>query len=274
MSIRIYLVLAFAVMLSTSCVAQKKSDTTIVCLETSYGKVSLKLYPETSKHRENFIKLVEKGFYDGLLFHRVIAGFMVQGGDPQSKTAKSGEMLGSGDMGYTIPAEFVYPRYYHKRGALAAAREGDNVNPLKASSGCQFYIVQGKTYSPNELDGLERNNKKKLERKIVQKLTDLKQAELNKYRAEHNFAKLNELQNSIQKEAKLKLKTDTTYKFTQKQRDDYETIGGAPHLDGDYTVFGEVVEGMDVIDKISAVEKDENDRPLADVKIIKAEIVK
>ena len=274
MSIRIYYVLALMVVLSTSCVAKKKPATSIVSIETSYGKITFKLYPETSKHRENFIKLVDKGFYNGLLFHRVIAGFMVQGGDPQSKMAKSSEMLGSGDVGYTVPAEFIYPRYYHKRGALAAAREGDQVNPLKASSGCQFYIVQGKTLSPDELDALEGKNKKKLEQKIVKEITDLKQAELNKYRSEHNLSKLNNLQSAILKQVELRLKIDTTYKFTKKQRVDYEKIGGAPHLDGNYTVFGEVVEGMDVIDKIAAVEKDVNDRPLTDVKIIKAEIVK
>ena len=186
-----------------------------VLLQTDYGNMKILLYEETPLHRENFIKLVKSGFYDGLLFHRVINGFMIQGGDPESRNAQPGAMLGNGGPGYTIPAEFV-PKYFHKKGVIAAAREGDNVNPMKESSGSQFYIVQGRIY--NEA--------------IMQKIA----AQMNKT-------------------------------FSAEQIKAYGTIGGSPWLDNDYTVFGEVVEGLDVIDKIAAVKCGPNDRPVEDVKM-------
>jgi cyclophilin family peptidyl-prolyl cis-trans isomerase len=267
------LILLAAFVLSGSC-AVKQDNSTKVCFETSYGKIILKLYPETSKHRANFIKLVESGFYNGVLFHRVIAGFMIQGGDPQSKTAKPNVQLGNGDVGYTIPAEFIYPMYYHKRGALAAAREGDNVNPLKASSGCQFYIVQGRVFTDEQLDSMDENNKMKLKGKLFQDILKTKENLVKQYREDNNNMKLDQLRDAIVEQVDTKLKTDTTYKFTAKQRNDYKTIGGTPHLDGDYTVFGEVIEGMDIVDKITQIAVDQNNRPLQDVKIIKAEIPK
>ncbi len=186
-----------------------------VLLQTDYGNMKILLYEDTPLHRENFIKLVKSGFYDGLLFHRVINGFMIQGGDPDSRNAQPGVMLGNGGPGYTIPAEFN-TKYYHKKGVIAAAREGDNVNPMKESSGSQFYIVQGKVY--NEA--------------IMQKIA----AQMNKT-------------------------------FSEEQIKAYGTIGGSPWLDNDYTVFGEVVEGLDVIDKIAAVKCGPNDRPMEDVKM-------
>ena len=186
-----------------------------VLLQTDYGNMKILLYEETPLHRENFIKLVKSGFYDGLLFHRVINGFMIQGGDPESRNAAPGTMLGNGGPGYTIPAEFV-PKYFHKKGVIAAAREGDNVNPMKESSGSQFYIVQGRIY--NEA--------------IMQKIA----AQMNKT-------------------------------FSAEQIKAYGTIGGSPWLDNDYTVFGEVVEGLDVIDKIAAVKCGPNDRPVEDVRM-------
>lgn len=186
-----------------------------VLLQTDYGNMKILLYEETPLHRENFIKLVKSGFYDGLLFHRVINGFMIQGGDPESRNAQPGAMLGNGGPGYTIPAEFV-PKYFHKKGVIAAAREGDNVNPMKESSGSQFYIVQGRIY--NEA--------------IMQKIA----AQMNKT-------------------------------FSAEQIKAYGTIGGSPWLDNDYTVFGEVVEGLDVIDKIAAVKCGPNDRPVEDVRM-------
>lgn len=185
---------------------------TKVRIETPYGDMVVKLYDETPKHRDNFIKLVKGGFYDNLLFHRVIENFMIQGGDPDSKDAPAGKMLGVGDVGYTVPAEFV-PGLYHKKGALSAARQGDAVNPAKASSGCQFYIVQGQVY-PQEMFSM----------------------------FESRGLKLNDEQKQL-----------------------YSTVGGTPHLDGDYTVFGEVIEGLDVIDKIAAVQTDRADRPVEDV---------
>lgn len=197
-------------------------------IETTEGDITLKLYNETPLHRDNFIKLVKSKFYDGVLFHRVIDKFMIQGGDPNSKEAKPGEMLGEGDVGYTIPAEFRTPQLYHKRGVLAAAREGDNENPEKASSGCQFYIVVGKQFTDEDLDIMEDS-----------KIT------------KHGHA------------------NDSTYKFSNQARTDYTTIGGTPHLDGNYTVFGEVLTGMDVVEKISKARTNRADRPREDIKIVK-----
>ncbi|WP_111598624.1 peptidylprolyl isomerase [Chitinophaga skermanii] len=179
---------------------------------TPYGTMVIKLYDETPLHRDNFIKLVKKHFYDSVLFHRVIKNFMIQGGDPDSKHAQPGAALGEGDVGYTIPAEFRAD-LFHKKGVLAAARDN---NPAKASSGCQFYIVQGKKYTDGGLDTLETTRLK-------------------------------------------------GRKIPANQREVYKTIGGVPHLDQNYTVFGEVISGMEVIDKIAAVETDKRDRPVKDV---------
>ena len=195
---------------------------TKVLIKTSEGDITIALYDNTPKHKENFLKLVKDGFYNDILFHRIIQGFMIQTGDPESKGAPAGKMLGNGGPGYTIPAEFK-PENYHKRGAVAAARQGDQVNPTKASSGSQFYIVDGKTFNANMMAQIS-----------------------------YQYGK----------------------SFTDEQRKIYETIGGAPFLDGDYTVFGEVVEGMDVVDKIAAKPKDRYDRPTANVKIISTEIIK
>jgi cyclophilin family peptidyl-prolyl cis-trans isomerase len=260
------------VIISDSCAVQKNKGTK-VRFETTCGEITVRLYSETVKHHDNFVKLVNEGFYNGVLFHRVIAGFMIQGGDPDSKTAKAGADLGSGDVGYTIPAEFNYPGYYHKRGALCAAREADESNPLKASSGCQFYIVVGKTFSDSSLDSLETVNKNKLQGKLFQEIVDKKQREVKKYRKEHNQIKLDALRDSVLEVVKVKMGKNTTYKFTEQQRSDYKTIGGTPHLDGEYTVFGEVTEGLDIVEKISIVKTGPNDRPIVDIKVIKAEVL-
>ncbi|GIV42359.1 MAG: peptidyl-prolyl cis-trans isomerase [Vicingaceae bacterium] len=195
---------------------------TKVKIETSMGTIVVELYNETPKHRDNFIKLVQKGFYDGTLFHRVIREFMIQGGDPDSKNAKKGAILGNGGPGYTIPAEFK-PHLFHKKGALAAARLGDDINPKKESSGSQFYIVQGRKFTVDQLKMYE-----------------------------------------------VRLKT----KFSEEQIKAYTTLGGAPHLDGSYTVFGQVVNGLDVVDKIASVPTDQYDRPLEDVKVLSMKILK
>jgi peptidylprolyl isomerase len=242
--------------------------------ETTEGTFIVKLYPETPKHRDNFVKLVKSGFYNGLLFHRVIADFMIQGGDPDSREAPAGKMLGSGDAGYTIPAEFIYPKYYHKKGVLAAARQGDQVNPEKASSGCQFYVVQGKVFTDQQLDALESNNKQKLESELFNQLSEDKKEEIKRCRLERNQEKLNELRDSLIKVVQQKMQEAPAYKFTAQQRESYKTLGGTPHLDGEYTVFGEVIEGLDIITKISKVQTGKADRPTVDVKIIKAEILK
>lgn len=191
-------------------------------LQTTEGNMLIHLYDETPKHRDNFVKLAESGYLEELLFHRVIKGFMIQGGDPNSKNAKAGARLGSGGPGYTIDAEFN-KKFIHKKGALSAARQGDNVNPEKKSSGSQFYIVHGKKSSNNTLD---------------------------------------------------KVAAQKGIHYTIDQKKAYETIGGSPFLDGSYTVFGEVVEGLDIIDKIAEKETDRSDRPTEDIKIISLKVIK
>ena len=183
-------------------------------ISTQYGDIKVKLYNETPQHRDNFVKLVEQGFYDGTLFHRIIKEFMIQGGDPNSKNAQPGAMLGNGGPGYTIPAE-ILPGVIHKKGALSAARLGDQMNPKRESSGSQFYVVQGKKWTDDELNMFAQRG----------------------------------------------------LKLTPEQREIYKTIGGTPHLDGAYTVFGEVVEGLDVLDKIAASPTGQADRPVEDIKM-------
>lgn len=194
-----------------------------VLLETSKGNIRIALYNETPKHRDNFIKLVKEGFYDGVTFHRVIANFMIQTGNPTTK------VVPGKDLDYTIPAEFHFPQLMHKRGAVAAARESDDVNPDRVSSACQFYIVWGRRHSDLMLD---------------------------------------------QAQSRLDAATGGTVKLTQEVREIYQKKGGTPHLDGQYTVFGEVLEGMDVVDSIQNVECDSTDKPIEDVRIIKATLIK
>lgn len=213
------ILIGFFTLLTISLMANETTNktenkNTMVIISTSHGDMKVKLYDETPLHRDNFIKLTKEGFYDGLLFHRVIQGFMIQGGDPQSKNAQPGQSLGSGGPGYTVPAEFN-SNLIHKKGALSAARMGDQMNPQKASSGSQFYIVQGKPASSAELNNMSMR---------------------------------------------------TGVKYTEDQIATYEQIGGTPFLDTQYTVFGEVVEGLDVIDKIAAVRTAPGDRPIEDEK--------
>lgn len=212
-------------------VAQDAIDTIRheVLLETSMGNIRLALYNETPLHRDNFLRLVREGYYDNTLFHRVIANFMVQAGDSTTRHAKPGDSVGEYSPDYTIPAEIVYPKYFHKRGALAAAREGDDVNPTRASSSSQFYIVVGKTFG---------------------------ETDLNRYQ---------EL---------LDEQTQGKTKFTKDIRNHYRKYGGTPHLDGQYTVFGEVIDGYEVAKKIDFVRTDDYDRPIDDVRIIRATVVK
>ena len=200
--------------------AQEKE--TLVLIETDKGKIKVKLFDETPKHRDNFIKHVKEHFYDGLLFHRVIKQFMIQGGDINSKDAPMDKHLGDGELDYTLPAEFVYPQYFHRRGALCAARMPDDENPEKASSPNQFYIVTGKYYT---------------------------EMELNKMEAEKGIT------------------------LTEEQRKAYMLEGGAPHLDGNYTVFGQVIEGMKVVDKIQFVDTNEEDRPTKNIAIKTMKII-
>lgn len=246
---------------------------TMLKIETTLGDIKVKLYNETPKHRDNFIKLAKEGVYDGTLFHRVIKEFMVQAGDPDSKNAPKGKMLGSGDVGYTIPAEFVYPKYFHKRGALSAARQGDNVNPKKESSGCQFYIVTGKSYSDSTLIGMEQQMNENKLTAIFNSLAQKHMKDIYKMRKENNEEGLYDLQEKLYAQAQEEAAKQPEFHFTKEQIEAYTTVGGTPHLDGEYTVFGEVVEGMDIVDKIQQVKTDRSDRPEEDVKIIKVSVV-
>ena len=242
-------------------------------IETCAGDIVVKLYNETPRHRDNFIKLAQDGTYEGTLFHRVIKDFMIQAGDPESKGAPKGKMLGAGDMGYTIPAEFVYPKYFHKKGALSAARQGDNVNPEKASSGCQFYIVMGKVYSDSTLLDMERQMNQLRLNNAFQALVQKNMKTIYKLRREGNQDGLLDLQDTLIAQAEAQVEKEEPFRFTPEQVQAYTTVGGTPHLDGEYTVFGEVLEGMDVVDKIQRVKTDRNDRPEEDVVIEKVTVL-
>ena len=251
----------------TSCTAQNKEKDTYVVIETRFGDITLKLYDDTPRHRDNFLKLVKEGTYNGTLFHRVIENFMIQGGDPTSKNAPAGKQLGTGDMGYTIPAEIVYPAHFHKKGALAAARTGDEVNPQKVSSGSQFYIVTGTVISSGQIASLENRMTKQKEQKIFERLVGEHRAEVMQLRKNRDKEGLYELQEKLIAQTQLEMKESGPVQLTAEQREAYTTIGGAPHLDGEYTVFGEVVDGLDVIDRIQKVSTDRSDRPKDDIKM-------
>ncbi|MCD7973727.1 MAG: peptidylprolyl isomerase [Candidatus Azobacteroides sp.] len=233
---------------------------TFILIQTSLGDIKVKLYDETPLHRDNFVKLVEEGFYNELQFHRVIKNFMVQGGDPESKNAPDGAQLGAGGPGYTIPAEFVYPLYFHKRGALSAARQGDQVNPEKNSSGSQFYIVWGTRYTDAQLDDFEQNLINKEMQKVFNELAKERQEEIQALYAAQDQEGLNKLQQELIRITESKVNPEVV-KFTPEQREAYKNLGGTPHLDNDYTVFGEVIEGLDVVEKIQSVETNPGDRP-------------
>lgn len=241
----------------------------IVMILTTEGEIRVKLYNETPLHRDNFLKLVDERFYDSLLFHRVIQNFVIQGGDPNSKKAKKGELLGEGDVGYWVPAEFN-PKIFHKRGVLAAARESDLINPKQESSGCQFYIVQGKKFTDSLLQvQAKRIAKAKVYNQTVNKpenkwIVDKYKA-FNEKKQEDSMLVYMQL---IDKQVEKSLAGAAPYVFSEEQRKAYTTVGGTPHLDGSYTIFGEVIQGMEIVDKIASMERDKNDRPVKDVRIL------
>lgn len=248
-------------------VRKAKPDAIII---TPLGTIEIQLYDETPLHKENFIALSKQGFYDSLLFHRVISQFMIQTGDPLSKHAKPNQMLGMGDINKTIPAEFIAHKI-HKKGAVAAARLSDNQNPQKESSGCQFYIVQGRTYTKQELENIENQRIEKMKFQILkdylmQEENTVHKEELLIYQKDKNTeaynTKLEEINNLLTAEyAKIE-----EFRYTDEEKLLYETIGGAPHLDYEYSVFGEVTKGLQTVDKIAQTET-KRDRPTTDIRI-------
>ena len=262
------IILVSAGTLLFSCNAPGGNENTLISMKTTLGEIKIRFYDGTPLHRDNFIKLVNSGFYDGVSFHRVIKDFMIQGGDPATRTGLPNDQMDTLSK-YTIPAEFR-KEYFHKKGALAAAREGNNVNPEMRSSGTQFYIVQGIKYTREELKTAEErinsNIKQGMFGKLLKEIAD--------------SARLSgtPLQDSeIQERASLKmfqyLTDNEDFKYSEEQIDIYVSLGGTPRLDGTYTVFGEVIEGIDIVDKIAAVQTDNRDKPLGDIRIIKMKII-
>ena len=236
-------------------------------IKTTEGDIVIRLYDETPRHRDNFLKLAKNGYFNGTLFHRVIKDFMIQGGDPDSKNAPKGKILGTGGPDYTIPAEFVYPRYFHKRGALSAARTGDEVNPDRESSGSQFYIVWGKIYKPAELKQMERQMAMQQEQEVFNLLAKEHREEIMEFRRNRDQAGWQTLQEQLIEETKKICRQKGKPTFTTEQTEAYTTVGGTPFLDNQYTVFGEVEEGINVVERIQNRKTDRNDRPTEDVKM-------
>jgi cyclophilin family peptidyl-prolyl cis-trans isomerase len=246
-------------------------DDVKVRVSTSAGDFTVVLYGDTPKHQENFIKLVKEGYYNGTLFHRVIKNFMVQAGDPDSKTAKPGAALGSGGPGYQIDAE-ILPGHFHKRYALAAARQGDQVNPEKRSSGSQFYVVTGQTVPAGQLGQLEKQARHTKMQNIFNALALANKDKIMTLRRNRDQAGLQALQDSLIKETEAAVANDGPM-LTEEMKTAYTTVGGAPHLDGAYTVFGEVIDGKEVIDMIEKAATDGRDRPTEDIRINSMSIV-
>lgn len=247
-------------------------ERTLVEIKTSLGDIVVALYNETPKHRDNFIKLVKEGYYDGVLFHRVIKDFMVQTGDGSSRNASKDAHLGSGDLNYTIPAEFVYPKYFHKKGALAAARTGDQVNPERASSASQFYIVTGQLFDSYQLKSIEQRLTNNMKQTIFNQLALEHKDAIIEMQRNGDMAGLDSLQRQLIPLVEAKY-AENPAKLTDEQMIAYTSIGGAPHLDGEYTVFGEVVKGIEIVDMIQEAATDGNDRPLEDIRIISAKVL-
>ena len=234
-----------------------------VKIQTMFGDIIVRLYDETPIHRDNFIKLAKEGYYDGTLFHRVIKDFMIQGGDPDSKGAPAGKMLGVGGPDYTLEAE-IKPDLLHKRGALAAARQGDEVNPERRSSGSQFYIVWGQVYNEGQLRQFSKQLRMQKIQDAFNALASEHRAEIMQMRRERNRVGLQDLQDRLAVEAENKVGKEG---LTDKQLKQYSTIGGTPHLDGQYTVFGEVEEGLEIVEMIQATATGRADRPIDDIEM-------
>lgn len=246
------------------------NEGTVVLVSTSMGDIKVLLYDDTPIHRDNFIKLAKEGFYDSLLFHRVIKDFMVQTGDPKSKDAAKGEMLGAGDPGYTLEAEIVFPKHYNKYGALAAARTGDQVNPERRSSSSQFYIVTGNKFTEGHIPALERRMQQTMLQNYFNALVRSNRPTIDSLQKSGDREALEILRQDLIRQTEAAVKLDS---MPAEMKRDYINLGGAPHLDGQYTVFGEVIEGMDIVEKIQQAATDSHDRPLEDIRIISTRIL-
>ena len=253
---------------------ENQEKETMVLMRTNKGDITLKLYNDTPLHRDNFLRLVADKQYEGLLFHRVIKDFMIQGGDVTSKDAPMNKSLGTGDLGYTVPAEFRYPVRFHKKGALCAARTGDEVNPEKASSASQFYIVTGKKYSDAELNQMEKQLENRLKQAIFARLqTENKSKIMSLYRS-GNKEELAILRDTLIGKVELEAESrKMEAKISPEVREAYKTVGGVPFLDNEYTVYGEVVDGLDVVDAIQAMKTNKQDRPTENVVILSVEVI-
>lgn len=242
----------------------------VVEIKTTLGDIVIELYNDTPLHRDNFLKLVGEGFYDGILFHRVIDGFMVQTGYPTSKDASEGTMLGAGNPGYTIEAEIDYPRHFHKYGALAAARTGDNVNPERRSSGSQFYVVTGKKYSERQLESMGETKAGQEMQAYFQRLAMEHRDSIQAMQSRGDHEGLEALRQRLIKETEENVKVQ---EMPSDVKDAYIEQGGTPHLDGQYSVFGEVLKGMETVEKIQKAETDGRDRPKEDIRIISTKVL-
>lgn len=237
-------------------------------VETTEGNFTVMLYGDTPKHRDNFVKLAREGYYNGTLFHRIIKDFMVQAGDPDSKNAAPGQALGSGGPNYKIDAEIVFPKHFHKRYALAAARQADQVNPMRQSSGSQFYVVTGTRIDSAQVAQLEQHMKMSRMQKAFNELALQHRDSIRDMQMRGDRAGLQALQDSLVAQVEAQAAKDNSPAMTPEMTEAYTTVGGAPHLDGDYTVFGEVISGFDTVDRIEKADTDGRDRPKNDIRII------
>jgi cyclophilin family peptidyl-prolyl cis-trans isomerase len=262
-------VFLFCLIGAISCNSPAGNENTTVSIKTTIGDIKIKLYDGTPVHRDNFIRLINSGFYDGISFHRIIKNFMIQAGDPATKSG-SYKNLTDSLKNYTLPAEFN-PQYYHKKGALAAARQGNDINPEMRSSGTQFYIVQGVKLSDDELNLAEQRINSNMKQS---RFTTLLKQTSDSIRSSGKSITDGEIQEIASVKMFQYLTTFKDYKISEEQRNVYKTSGGTPRLDGTYTVFGEVIEGLDIIYKIAAVQTDTNDKPVSEIKIIKIKVIR
>lgn len=244
-----------------------------VAVETTKGNFTILLYGDTPKHRDNFVKLVNEHYYDSTLFHRVIKDFMVQAGDPDSRTAAPGQQLGAGGPNYKIDAEIDYPKHFHKRYALAAARQGDQVNPMKQSSGSQFYVVTGTKMTDQQVDAMAGRLQQQRMQEIFNELTQAHYDSIRSMQLAGDRQGLEALRQRLIAETEAKAAALPADTIPAEIRQAYTTVGGAPHLDGAYTVFGEVIDGKEVIDEIEKAPTNRGDRPQEDIRILSMRIL-